>query len=275
MTAPGLLLSPLLCECRVPHAFTTRAGGVSRGVFDSLNFGNPMDLAADARDPVGNIDENFRRVLAGIRAEAREVVQVYQVHGGVAKVFRAGEPSRDAGAGPGGETIDFKADALVTDDASRVVAVRVADCAPVLLASTDGGIVAAVHAGWRGVAAGVAVAAVREMRGLGAAEIVAAIGPCISAEVFEVGPEVVAIMRETLADAAVIHAHPDAAPRAAGKAIVDLKESLRRQLARAGVARVEVMPHCTVAEPARFFSHRRDGGATGRMVGVIGPARGS
>jgi hypothetical protein len=268
---PGLLVSPRLEEAGVPHAFTTRVGGASRGVFASLNFGNPMHLSGADRDPASNIAENFRRVLAVIGAGGREVVQVYQVHGGAARAFRAGNPSRDAGAGPAGETIDFKADALVTDDPARVVAVRVADCVPVLLASADGRIVAAVHAGWRGVAAGVALAAVRAMRGLGAVEIVGAIGPCISAAAFEVGPEVVAALRAALGEAASVRAHPDPVARAAGKAMVDLPESLRRQLADFGVGEVDVIARCTVGEPDAFFSHRRDKGVTGRMVGVIGP----
>lgn len=262
--SPALLRSALLEDVRVPHAFTTRAGGVSAGVFASLNFGNPMDLPDAQRDPPANIAENFRRVLAAISAPEREVVQVYQVHGPRAHVFRPGAPSRDTG--PDGP-LDFKADALVTDDPARVVAVRVADCAPVLLASDDGRLVAAVHAGWRGVVEGVAPAAVRALRDLGARDIVGAIGPCIGPDAFEVGPEVLDAFLRAFPD------DPPLRPRPGGKGDVNLKECLRRQLVAAGVRDVDVLDGCTASDPARFFSHRREQGRTGRMIGLIGPRR--
>lgn len=261
-TDVGVMHSVVLSRAGVPHGFTERAGGVSRGVFSSLNFGNPMDLSGEARDPVPHIEENFRRVLVAIGAAGREVVQVYQVHGAACRVFRAGGPSREIG--PEG-TRDFRADVLVTDDPARVVAVRVADCAPVLMASADGRVVAAVHAGWRGVVAGVVAAAVGAMRTLGGAAALAAVGPCISREAFEVGPEVLAEFRRVFGGAAPVTERPD------GKGLVDLRECLRRQLIEAGVAEPEVLPGCTAGEPARFFSHRRERGVTGRMVGLIGP----
>ncbi|MDX2130770.1 MAG: polyphenol oxidase family protein [Planctomycetota bacterium] len=259
---PGVLRSERLAARAVPHAFTTRVGGVSAGVFASLNFGNPMDLAGEDRDPTSNIAENFRRVLVEVGAAGREVVQTYQVHGARAQVFRAGDPSRDAGTQG---ALDFKADALVTDDPARVLAVRVADCAPVLLASEDGRVVAAVHAGWRGVVAGVASEAVRAMHALGATSIIGAIGPCIGPDEFEVGPEVLAEFRRVFGPDAPVR------ERAGGKGDVDLKAALRTQLARAGVSELDVLPGCTAGEPARFFSHRRDKGVTGRMVGLVGP----
>ncbi|GJQ28930.1 MAG: laccase domain protein [Phycisphaerae bacterium] len=264
--SPGVLTSPVLARVGVPHAFTTRVGGVSRGVFASLNFGNPMDLVGDRRDPPEHIAENFRRVLAAIGASGREVVQVYQVHGLAARVFRRGDPSRDAG--PDGP-IDFKADALITDDPARVVAVRVADCAPVLLASADGRVVAAVHAGWRGVVAGVLPAAVLAMRHLGAGNLVAAVGPCIGPEAFEVGPEVLAEFRRVFGPEAPVR------ERADGKGHVDLKAALASQAREAGVDLIDVLPHCTARDAMRFFSHRRERGVTGRMVGLIGPAPGT
>lgn len=270
MDGAVVLQSAVLARVGVPHGFTTRRGGVSGGVFESLNFGNPMELAGDRRDPTSHISENFRRACGAIGASGREVVQVYQVHGGDVRVFRAGDASRDLGAGPGGETIDYKADALVTDDFTRVLAVRVADCTPVLLASTDGRIVAAVHAGWRGVAAGVAGAAAAAMRRLGAGEIVAAIGPCISVDAFEVGPEVVSAMRTALGEHAAIREHADPGARGTGKAMVDLKECLRRQLVAGGVREVDVLPGCTFAQREDYFSHRRERGHTGRMAALIG-----
>lgn len=262
VATPPCLFAPRLSSIGVPHAFTTRTGGVSRGVFTSLNFGNPMEFVGAQRDPPEAIAENFRRVLHAVGAEGREVVQVYQVHGPAVRVFRRGDPSRDLR--PDGP-LDFKADALVTDDPARVVAVRVADCTPVLLASGDGRVVAAVHAGWRGVIAGVAPAAVRAMRDLGATSIVAAIGPCIGTEAFEVGPEVLAEFRRVFGEAAPIRERTD------GKGHVDLKAALAIQLREQAVTAIDVLPHCTASDPSLFFSHRRDRGMTGRMVGLIGP----
>ncbi|MFA6044498.1 MAG: peptidoglycan editing factor PgeF [Phycisphaerales bacterium] len=250
----------------IPHGFSTRVGGVSAGPFASLNFGNPMELpTGTARDPAANIDENFRRVLAALETPQRRVQQVYQIHSAVVKVYRAGDPPREAH--PDGER-DHKADAMVTDDPTRLLAVRVADCAPVLLADVSGRVVAAVHAGWRGVVLGVAPAAVAAMRELGAANIRAAIGPCIGPDAFEVGPEVVAEFASRWPGA--VRQHMDAAAHAQGKAMVDIAHALSHQLREAGVESVECVGRCTFSEPEAFFSHRRENGVTGRMVGVIG-----
>lgn len=244
----------------VPHGFATRRGGVSAGIFASLNFGNPGDLPPDRRDPPENIRENFRRLLGAAGCSGRELVEVHQVHGGAVHIVRAGRPAH------AGEH-DTRADAIVTDDPARALAVRIADCAPVLLASGDGRIVGAVHAGWRGVIAGVLPAAVGAMRDLGATEIRAAIGPCISVEHFEVGPEVAAEFERVFPGLGVVRAGRG------DRSMVDLKAALAAQADRAAAAAVEVLPHCTYADPSLFFSHRRDGGVTGRTAAVIAPTR--
>lgn len=257
MSGPVLLRSSVLS---VPHAFSTRAGGVSRGPFASLNLGNPNPVpGGHARDPVANMDENFRRITHAIGCEGREIVQVYQVHGGAAHVVHRGAPTH---TGPG----DTRADAIVTDDPGRVLCVRVADCAPVLIASGDGRVVAAVHAGWRGVIANVTTAAIAEMAKLGAQNLSAAVGPCISLENFEVGPEVAAEFLRVFGDDAPVRP----SPRSDEKKHIDLKACLERQLRAAGVERVEVLPHCTVRDRELFYSHRRDEGLTGRMGAFIG-----
>lgn len=261
---PGLILAGGLSG--VPHGFSTRVGGVSATPFGSLNFGNPMDLPVGvARDRIENIDENFQRVLRALEVPRRSVQQVFQIHSAVVKVYRPGDPPRETH--PDGER-DHKADAMVTDDPTRLLAVRVADCAPVLMADDTGRIVAAVHAGWRGVVLGVAPASVSAMRELGATRIHAAIGPCIGPDAFEVGPEVVAQFASRWPDA--VRQHPDATARAQGKAMIDIARALTRQLHDAGVNSVEGISRCTFSEPEAFFSHRRDKGVTGRMVGVIG-----
>jgi YfiH family protein len=257
----GVLQSGLLCGIGVPHAFTTRVGGVSGGIFTSLNFGNPADLPPWERDPETNITENYRRVLRAIGAEGREVVRLHQVHGAGVHVFRTGDGSRGQ---TGADDRDFPGDVLVSDDPSRLLTVRVADCAPVLLASADGRVVACVHAGWRGVLAGAVMAGVERLRAMGAGMILGAIGPCIGHEAFEVGPEVVAAFREVFGGHAPVFDAPG------GRGRVDLKEALRLQMLAAGVARIDVLQHCTVSDPAMFFSHRRERGRTGRMIGAIG-----
>lgn len=260
--------SPLLLERGVGHAFATRLGGVSSGVYASLNFGSPMDLPDAQRDPAANVRANYARLLEAAGLAGRAVVEVHQVHG--CGVHVAGGVAGVGGGGRGGASP--KADAIVTAEGGVAAAVRTADCAPVLLASGDGRVVAAVHAGWRGVVGGVAAAAVRAMRERGADGIVGAIGPCIGPEHFEVGPEVVAAFREAFGAAAGrIVRREDAAT---GKAFVDLKEALRVQLAGAGVEGVEASEACTFREAGAFFSHRRQRGLTGRMASVIG-ARGA
>jgi len=259
-----LLYSDRLRGARVPHAFSTRRAGHSAAPFDSLNFGNPSELPADQRDPASNIRRNFDLVARAIdpkRGSARKVVEVHQIHSGEVHVVREGSPLPE-GPAP-------RADAIVTDDPWRLVAVRVADCAPVLLASRDGRVVGTVHAGWRGVIAGVAPAAVSAMRALGARDIIAAVGPCIGADSFEVGADVAELFTHTFGKGSGL-ASP-APERGAGKCLVDLKLGLRMQLESCGINEIDVLPHCTVRGADHFFSHRRDRAVTGRMIGIIGP----
>lgn len=271
------LLQPLiprnLSLRAIPAAFSTRSGGVSGGIFSSLNFGNPSDLPRERRDPPANIERNLQLLLegAGIRdAASKEIVQVYQVHGAKVHVVRAGKPTHPHSPDPiTGETRDTKADAIVTDDPSRVLCIRTADCTPILLASSDGRIVAAIHAGWRGVIAGVAPATVRAMLELGAKDILASIGPCISFAHFEVGPEVLAEFRRVFGRRAPLRVSDQSDP--VSKGFVDLQAALRLQLVEAGVADIESIPLCTVSRPDLFYSHRFSNGHTGRMAAIIAP----
>jgi YfiH family protein len=255
-----LLTSPLLAAARIPHAFSTRIGGVSAAPFESLNLGNPSDLPREKRDPSQNIRENFRRILAGIGCQGRTLTEVHQVH--AAAVHIAGPVTDDSERSP-----DPKADAIVTTDCARVLAIRVADCAPVLLATPDGSMVAAVHAGWRGVVAGVLPAAISAMRRLGARELLAAIGPCIGPDHFEVGPEVAEQFDRVFRGSGSPPVHRAAGPNS--KPHLDLKAALHAQLATAGVERTDVLPHCTWRDSDLFFSHRRDRGVTGRTAALI------
>jgi YfiH family protein len=249
-------ISPLLEAVGVPHGFSTRDGGVSAGPYASLNLGTVGGAAV--QDEVGNIRENYRRLLEAIGAAERERCWIHQVHGSEVAVARIGEEFE----------CGVKADAMVCDDPRRVVSVKYADCVPILMAAEDGRAVAAVHAGWRGVVAGVAPAAVdrlADIAGRRAADLVVAIGPCIGVEHFEVGAEVAELMAGVISDC-------KSGISEAGKPLVDLREAVRRQLIEAGVKeeRIDGTDRCTYRDAEEFFSHRRDGGVTGRMAAVIG-----
>jgi polyphenol oxidase len=246
--------SPLLERAGAPHAFSTRLGGVSPAPFDSLNLGNPAGCARPDDD--GRIRENYRRLFRAIGCERRTMARATQVHGaGVVRVSaeNAAEPR--------------EADALVTDDVRCIVTVRVADCVPVLVGDEGGRQVAAIHAGWRGAVAGVVPAAIDALRRRGAKGLVAAIGPCISADAFEVGPEVIEAFERILGARAPVRRRAD------GKGHVDVREAVRLQLCAADVPpdRIDTTDRCTVRDADEFFSHRRDAGLSGRLAGVIGP----
>ncbi len=252
-----VITSPLLASRGIPHCFSTRQGGVSTGMFSSLNLGNPGDLPVDQRDPASNIRENFRRILAAIGCEGRTLAEVHQVHGGAVAWAPGPHPSADRAPDP-------KADALLTGDPARILAIRVADCCPILLASADGRFVGSVHAGWRGVVAGVLPNAIAALRARGAANLLAAIGPCIGPDHFEVGPEVAAAFARMF-EPGVIRAG------VGDRSMIDLKEALHRQAAGAGIRECDALPHCTFRDADLFFSHRRDRGRTGRTAALISP----
>lgn len=269
---PVVLRSVLLSRIGVPHAFTTRIGGVSAEPFASLNFGNPGDLPKERRDPIEAIRENQRRVLEAIGAGGRTLREVWQVHGDKVCTWRDGE-CIDLNALPAPTPFprehdgDCKADAIVSNEPGCAVGVRVADCAPILLSSADARVVAAVHAGWRGVVSGVLPKAIASMRAIGAQQLVAVIGPCISMEHFEVGEEVAAEFARVFGSA-----HRVVRRDLGSKPHIDLKLALRDQAIDSGLgaSAVEVLPHCTFRDRGLFFSHRRDAGLTGRMIAMIG-----
>jgi len=258
-TTDGVVIyvSPLLREIGVPHAFSTRIGGISRGPFQSMNLGNPN--GCPIQDDVQNVRENYRRFFNAAGCAGRQWRRAHQVHGREVVFARHDDPPGD----------HWKADALLTDDPQCGVSVRVADCVPILIARDDGRLVAAVHAGWRGVAANVAAAALAAMRCASPAhassEFRAAIGPCIAMEDFEVGPEVLSEFRRTLGNASPVRESPN------GKGYVGLREAVRMQLIAAGIpaGRIDSTDRCTFRDSDEFFSHRRENGATGRMAAVI------
>ena len=252
--------SPALEALGVAHAFSTRLGGVSVGPFASLNLGNPN--GATVQDPLENLATNYALLHAAAGLAGRERAYVHQVHGDVVHAARIGK-SFD---------VNCKGDAVVTDDPARAAAVRVADCVPILLATADGRTVAAVHAGWRGVVAGVVDKAVESIRPSAGERlpIVAAVGPCIGFDAFEVGPEVAAEFEKAFGGDSCGLLKPS---KNAGKAMVDLRSAVRLQLIGLGLAAkdVDLTDRCTVRDDDEFFSHRRENGVTGRMAAIIGP----
>jgi YfiH family protein len=251
--------SPLLERLGVPHAFSTRTGGVSPPPFDSLNLGIAGDAAL--RDSSENLEENYRRLRAAVGCADLGRCWVTQVHGADVCAIHPGSAFENGA----------RADALVSDDPTRVLSVKYADCVPLLLASANGRAVAAIHAGWRGLVAGVIRAAVQQLEKTSAApasSFVAAIGPCIGFDAFEVGPEVLAAFEARLGPAAPIRA------KHSGKGHVDLRQAAFIELRSAGLSLdpIDTTDRCTFSHPQEFFSHRRDGNATGRMAAIISPA---
>lgn len=230
---------------------TTRRGGVSRPPFDTMNL---RDVVGDDVAAVAHNQALFAQAIGGAP------VFLNQVHGAtVARLTRA-----DArGRGPA-----HTADAAVTTEAGVACTVMVADCLPVLFAAPGGRGVAAAHAGWRGLAAGVldnAVAALCEATHCTPAELQAWLGPCIGPRRFEVGADVLQAFG-VAAQGSV--ATPRFVPGAPGKWIADLAGLARDRLQACGVGAVSGGRWCTVDDGSRFFSFRRDG-VTGRMAAAV------
>jgi polyphenol oxidase len=253
-------VSPLLERAGVPHAFSTRIGGVSPPPFDSFNLGNPN--GAEVQDEPGRIARHYSMLQAAIGCGDRQRCFAHQVHGDAIAVARLGEPF----------DCDCKADALVTDDVTRVLAIRTADCIPILLATGDGRAVAAVHAGWRGLVSEVIRNAIQSLRArhpsMRVQKIIAAVGPCIGFDAFDVGNEVVRAFADVI-DEDELPAYMKRNHRT-GKALVDLRGVAWRLLLGEGVESIDMTDRCTVTHADEFYSHRRDRGVTGRMAAVIG-----
>jgi len=226
------------------HALvTTRAGGVSAAPYDTFNLGFGTD------DDPSAVAENRRRLRALLPQEPR---WLKQVHG--ARVVTA----EAANGRP-------EADASLASERGTVCTILVADCLPVLFSDRAGEIVAAAHAGWRGLAAGVLDNTVGAMSEAGVApdDILAYIGPGIGPRAFEVGDEVRAAYVERDGGSAEAFR-----PHVRGKWLADLPGLARRALARCGVNAIYGGELCTYSDPARFYSYRRDG-TTGRMAALI------
>jgi polyphenol oxidase len=238
----------------VPHAFTPRRGGVSSGAFASLNVG------ASVGDDPAAVTENRRRVAAAFGVDPARILRLDQVHG-VRVVVASATASGQEG------------DAWIGDDPTLTLAISAADCLPVALFDLRRGAVAAVHAGWRGVAAGVipaAVAALAARYGSDPADLHAYLAPAIAGGCYQVGGEVVdAVLADPSVPASV--ARDD--PSTPGRALLDLPAAATAQLRAAGLAAeaIEASGICTHCDAARCFSHRRDRGRSGRHWLLVAP----
>ena len=222
----------------IRHGFFTREGGVSGGIYASLNCGS-----GSADDPAAVI-ENRRRVADHLGASHGAVVTLYQCHGATAHAVH--EPLPRTGLP--------KADAVVTATPGVAIGVLTADCTPVLFADAEAKVVAAAHAGWRGAVAGILESAIAEMERLGARRscIQAAIGPVIGAAAYEVGPDFEAgVMSLDPASAAFFRRSGRTKPR------FDLAAYVDHRLSLSGIGGVACLAPCTYENESLFFSYRR------------------
>jgi polyphenol oxidase len=238
----------------LPHGFLGRRGGVSTGVLAGLNVG-----LGSGDDPAA-IAENRRRAAEAVLPGAR-LVTVFQVH----------SPDTVSVADPWDEAARPHADALVTDRSGLLLGILTADCAPVLLADREAGVVGAAHAGWKGALGGVVDSAVAAMERLGARRerIAAAIGPCIARASYEVDEGFLA--RFAAADPANERFFAGGRP---GHHQFDLEAYVAHRLASAGIGRVEALGLDTYADVERFYSFRRATHRSepdyGRQISLIG-----
>jgi polyphenol oxidase len=234
-----MIKAGILALTGIRHAFFTRAGGVSTGLYGSLNGG------IGSHDAAANVAENRTRMAAALAVEPHRFLTAYQIHSPQVVTAEAAWP---ADARP-------RADAIVTRMRALAIGVTTADCGPVLFADPRAHVIGAAHAGWRGALAGVLEATIEAMEALGAkrAQTRAAIGPMIRQPNYEVGPDLIARFR-----AEDVASNRFFAPAARdGHALFDLGGYVAARLERAGIAQVEDLGLCTYADAAQFFSYRR------------------
>lgn len=236
-----------------PHGVFTRHGGVSAVPWASLNLGGNV-----GDDPAA-VQENHERMYLALGLPRARACSVWQVHS--ADVVYAPGPA------PGRRWL-AAADGLITDQPNTPLAMRFADCTPILIADTQRGAIGIAHAGWRGTTRGVGGALVRAMSaafGSRPGDLAAGIGPAIGPRRYQVGAEVVQAVQAHFGATDGLIAH-DAAD---GSAYLDLWAANRIELERAGVGQIEVAALCTAEHTDDFFSHRAERGHTGRFGAVI------
>ena len=223
----------------IRHAFFTRAGGVSQGIYASLNGG------LGSRDAPENVRENRARMAAAVGAAPDHFMSAFQIHSPDVVVA---ETSWTRETAP-------RADAIVTRVPGLAIGASTADCGPILFADSSAGVIGVAHAGWKGALVGVLEATIDAMEKLGAARwrMVVALGPLIRQPNYEVGPELVTRFVEADPDNTGFFRPSERAEHA----LFDLGGYIVRRLTRAGIPSVDDLGLCTYADPQRFFSYRR------------------
>jgi YfiH family protein len=248
MAEPGFLRSKLLGTIGITAIFSERSGGISPPPFNSLNLGH------DIGDSRSNVEANIAGLVktAGLSGRPHQTEQVH----GVEHFICSGI----------GSLHSEQADILISNDPGAPIAVRSADCLPILMADPVNRVIAAVHAGWRGSAAGAVIRAVEQMLKMGAREehVHASLGPCINSCCFEVDDSTAEVLKKSVAGAeeAIVYS-PEPHPDLAAINLLQLKET--------GVTEdhIETLGICTCCHPERFYSYRRDHGRTGRHLAVV------
>ena len=238
------MLEPFTADCLsimpgIRHGFFTRQGGVSAGIYRSLNCG------AGSNDDRVSVSQNRGRVAQHLGSTDGDVVTLYQVHSPDALIVDKPEARDDLP----------KADALVTRTRGLAIGVLTADCTPVLFADPRAKVVGAAHAGWRGALTGVIEATVAKMLALGASkrDIRAAVGPCISQKAYEVGPEFEAEFLSQDKSLSRFFIRKPGQP----KPHFDLPGFVQDRLKALDLAAVEMTAHCTFGNESLFYSYRR------------------
>lgn len=241
------------------HGFSTRLGGVSEGMWESLNLGPSRG------DDPDHVRENYRRFFAATGVDGKRLAMTNQVHGGVVRTVTTADLRSDPY-----DKLSYEADGLMTDLPGVALVIYSADCIPILFYDPARRVVAAVHAGWRGTAAGIASAAVERMKdvyGSNPPDILAAIGPGIGPDCFETHEDVPNAMTAALSTAVLQHIKI----KENGKFAVDLKNINAMRLLQAGLdpAHIAVSDVCTACRPDLFWSHRKLGTSRGSMAAAI------
>lgn len=243
----------------VRHGFSTRLGGVSTGVWASMNLGTTRGDSCD------HVRENFRRFCTSIGADNPSVVMSNQVHGDKVRVVTAADIKHDLY-----HSEEYQADGLITDIPGVALTVFSADCIPILLYDPVRRVIAAVHAGWMGTALGIAGTAAEKMTGIYGskpADILAAIGPGISKCCFETHEDVPNAMTEAMGAAALAYIQP----LENGKYKVDLKGLNAQWLRKSGLSQehIAVDCECTLCHPDKYWSHRAHREHRGSQAAMI------
>ncbi len=252
LDTPRPLVAHQLAAAGFSHGFFTRSGGVSTHSYASLNCSYSV---GDTRE---HVDENLRRVAAHFNLVPEQLAFASQVHGQRVVVVDQNTDLRALRREP--------ADALLSLSPGVALAVRTADCVPILIGELDTGAALAIHAGWRGLCGGVIEAGLGALRDIvgSSPQLLACVGPYIHQPAFEVSDEV--------AEQLVAVSHPGVVARSAlGRPHVDLGEVAKSKLVSMGLARENIhdIDCCTQENRAHFFSYRRDGSASGRHIHVI------